>query len=70
MAKIPKGLCHCGCGRPTPVASRNRKNLGRIKGEPLNYLRGHSRCVAYLASHKPSEWITNAGFEHECHPVR
>ena len=45
MTKIPKGLCHCGCGRPTPIASRNRKNLGWIKGEPLNYLKGHNRCA-------------------------
>lgn len=45
MTKIPKGLCQCGCGRPTPIASRNRKNLGWIKGEPLSYLRGHNRCA-------------------------
>ncbi len=36
------GLCHCGCGRKTPVASRNRKDLGWKKGEPLKYLRGHN----------------------------
>lgn len=45
MTKIPKGLCQCGCGRTTPIASRNRKNLGWIKGEPMSYLKGHNRCA-------------------------
>lgn len=45
MTKIPKGLCQCGCGRPTPVAPRNRKNLGWVKGEPLSFLRGHNRTA-------------------------
>lgn len=42
---ITKGLCQCGCGRPTEIASRNRKDLGWIKGEPLTYLRGHNRLA-------------------------
>lgn len=32
-------LCECGCGRPTPLASRTRN--GRVKGTPIRFLRGH-----------------------------
>ena len=42
---IPKGLCQCGCGKTTAIATRNRKNLGWIKGEPLRYLRGHNNLA-------------------------
>jgi len=34
--------CACGCGLPTQLATRNRKELGWIKGHPLKYLTGHS----------------------------
>lgn len=34
--------CKCGCGETTPIASRNRKELGHKKGCHLDYLRGHS----------------------------
>lgn len=33
--------CKCGCGNITPVAKRNRYNLGHIKGQHINYLLGH-----------------------------
>jgi hypothetical protein len=36
------GLCGCGCGVPTQVASRTSTRYGWIKGEPLAYLRGHA----------------------------
>ena len=43
--KIPKGLCQCGCGKTTAIATRNRNNLGWVKGEPLRYLRGHNNLA-------------------------
>lgn len=39
---IPRGFCRCGCGLPTPLARRTDKQRGLVKGEPCNYLRGHS----------------------------
>lgn len=35
-------LCECGCGEPTPLATRTRPYLGLVKNEPLRYIRGHS----------------------------
>ena len=43
--ETPKGICQCGCGRPTLPAARNRKNRGWVKGEPLAYLHGHNRLT-------------------------
>lgn len=34
-------LCTCGCGEPAPIATRNRKAIGHVKGEPLRYIHGH-----------------------------
>lgn len=42
MSEIPIGLCQCGCGEKTSIASYNRTNRGWIKGQPLRYLTGHS----------------------------
>lgn len=33
--------CKCGCGIITPIAKRNRKELGHIKGKHIDYLGGH-----------------------------
>lgn len=34
-------LCECGCGLPTPPASRNFPSRGWIKGEPIRLLKSH-----------------------------
>lgn len=39
---IPYGYCHCGCGGKTKVSKRTRSGIGHKKGEPINYIRGHS----------------------------
>jgi len=31
--------CECGCGEPTPLATRTRQ--GQIKGQPIRFIRGH-----------------------------
>lgn len=38
---IPSGLCQCGCGHKTKLASRNHRRLGWIKGQPIRYIVGH-----------------------------
>lgn len=39
--EIPYGYCKCGCGQKAPIATSSRKCDGRIKGEPLPYIRRH-----------------------------
>lgn len=36
------GLCQCGCGQPAPIAKRTVTSRGRIKGQPMRYIRGHN----------------------------
>jgi hypothetical protein len=36
------GLCQCGCGQPAPIAARTVKSRGRIKGQPMKFIRGHN----------------------------
>src|SRR6266542_2679872 len=36
----PDGICACGCGQPTPIATRSRN--GNVKGQPRRYAEGHS----------------------------
>lgn len=37
------GLCECGCGGRTKIATRNHSALGWVKGEPIKRLAGHGR---------------------------
>src|ERR1700677_3824034 len=39
------GLCKCGCGEQTPIAKRNRLELGHVKGEHTEFIRGHASRV-------------------------
>ena len=36
------GLCQCGCGRATRIASRTRASEGIVKGEPKRFVLGHN----------------------------
>lgn len=40
---IPAGLCQCGCGGRTRIASHDYPKYGHIKGEPVRFLPGHHR---------------------------
>ncbi len=37
------GFCKCGCGGKTNLSVQNHTQHGWIKGEPLQYIRGHSQ---------------------------
>lgn len=43
-----KGLCGCGCGASTVIASRNRRQRGWIKGQPVSYVWGHNPTIPFL----------------------
>ena len=38
---IPAGLCQCGCGHATMIATQNNIKSRWIKGQPLPFVRGH-----------------------------
>lgn len=38
---IPVGLCQCGCGQKTPIASRTVRARGWIAGQPVRFARWH-----------------------------
>lgn len=40
---IQPGICACGCGQATNLASRNRQDRGWKKGAPLRWIHGHAR---------------------------
>jgi len=35
-------LCECGCGKPAPVAKKNRPERNIKKGDTLRYISGHN----------------------------
>ena len=42
MTEIPYGLCKCGCGEKTRIATQTRPERGDVKGEPVQFRRGHN----------------------------
>lgn len=42
---VPYGFCHCGCGKKTTVATRNRARTGIVNGQPMNFIVGHKPRV-------------------------
>src|SRR4051812_29977290 len=49
----PSGLCQCGCGRPTKIATRSSMQHGWVSGKPIKYIAGHARN-----GHPHIEYIT------------
>lgn len=41
QAPNPSGLCLCGCGQPTAIATVNHPARGRVKGQAMRYIQGH-----------------------------
>lgn len=35
------GLCECGCGQPTSIPTKSSLKLGRVRGVPMRFIRGH-----------------------------
>ena len=35
------GLCECGCRQPAPIATKNDRYHGWVKGQPHRYINGH-----------------------------
>jgi len=41
------GLCECGCGQATTVATKTDRARGWVKGQPKRFIRGHARTGRY-----------------------
>lgn len=39
------GLCKCGCGQRTRIASKTSTRMGHVKGQPLAFIHGHHQRV-------------------------
>ena len=50
----PSGLCECGCGKATPIATASNPARGQYNGYPLRFLRGHN--VRMMAPEETSGW--------------
>lgn len=50
----PSGLCKCGCGMTTMIATNSDTKRGWVKGQPKDYLHGHYGAMA-LSKQKQSE---------------
>jgi hypothetical protein len=37
----PSGLCLCGCGKPTAIATQTNATKNTVAGKPVRYLLGH-----------------------------
>lgn len=46
---IPYGYCHCGCGRKTTIIQSSNSNLGRVKGEPSQFISGHNTSPRFMS---------------------
>jgi hypothetical protein len=46
----PLGLCHCGCGRKTNLATRTDSARGYVKGQPVRFISGHGHRARPLES--------------------
>ncbi len=47
-------LCECGCGKPTPLYTRTRPELGYTKGKPRRFIFGHNGCFRKRSTHCPA----------------
>ena len=53
--EIPYGYCQCGCGGLAPIAKRNCKRHGWVKGKPTRFIHNHHR------NGKPAPWNKRYG---------
>lgn len=44
----PSGMCQCGCGEKTGLATYTHARRQLVKGKPLRFVRGHHRCMNLL----------------------
>lgn len=64
----PSGICMCGCGRETRLATRTHRTYGHVKGTHQRFIRGHAANVAAKAANGNAYWIAEPGpLDTPCH---
>jgi hypothetical protein len=53
---VAAGICQCGCGRETAVARQTDNKRGYSKGQPMQYLIGHSPRSHYKGTLEERFW--------------
>lgn len=64
MNEIPYGYCQCGCGEKTIVSDRTKTSEGRIKGQPVKFLRGHVLRKFFGPGAKSASWKGGKSIRH------
>lgn len=54
-ASPPVKLCECGCGEPAPLARQTNNKLGKVKGQPQRFIRGHAAKSSPSSPPPPGE---------------
>lgn len=52
------GMCKCGCGGVTRIATRNDTKAKQVKGEHLDYLKGHTKYNGGKCTHSKGYAMT------------
>lgn len=52
----PSGICMCGCGGTTPVATRTYARQGIVRGQHLRFIKGHQRNAAISRPYSEPEY--------------
>jgi hypothetical protein len=47
-------LCKCGCGAAAPLATKNDRSKGHIKGQPIAYVKGHNFRIGQRGVDSPN----------------
>lgn len=59
----PSGLCFCGCGQVTPIATQNKADRGYYKGQHVRYVLGHQVPEGSdNPGWKGGKWIRSGGY--------
>lgn len=59
-------LCECGCGEPTPIATKTRTLEGIRKGEPRRFIHGHHATGREREVGPDSYCVEDHGYETPC----
>lgn len=64
------GLCECGCGQQTRIATKTDPRCGWVKGLPLRFILGHSSKLQRLPVTKGYRRISVNGYLKYLHVIR
>jgi len=60
---IESGLCQCGCGGKTTLATQNNAHTGVIKGQPRRFLHNHHFRRTFLPFKEARDFVRSLGLK-------